>query len=276
MTGGIPPGFERAASANTSEEAGGSKKRPRKRTGPDDWIHKDRAWFASLTKKRQHEVCRAMWRKKLAGLDWRGGDLWESFWDGVMAHLCQDIGDDDSTLDLTGKKGGHKAIGSLIWDLSADREHALTRAVVRRAGISTMKPAVDKQGEPILAENGEQKIVQVQTIPQKWLVTASDFIYDRIKEFDREIREKAEDAEHEWRLEAVRRVLRRRRARITVTYQQIADEMNSERRELRDGVRRPRLSGGSIQRAFKKYGEEVEDETEFDNGDSDSGSDFFA
>ena len=66
-----------------------------------------------------------------------------------------------------------------------------------------------------------------------------------------------------WRQEAVRKVIRKRRQGISVTFAQIAAEMNEDPGR----GRRPRLSAEGLRRAYKKYSEEILEESEFDSSD---------
>ena len=200
----------------------------------------------SLTPATQHKVCWNMWREKIALLPWRRGGEMASFWEAVVALLTPDISGDESEATLRDMRRGHLGLARTLWDLRSDREHPLTRALVTRAGF-------DCRG--------------VATIPDAWLQQVDEFLDGRLREIrvaEEEVREEADVA---WRTEAVRRVLRKRRRGERVTYAGVAEEMN---RHPGRG-RRPWLSAGGVRRAYKRYAEEVLDESEFDSSsDGDS------
>ena len=229
----LPPGFKDPKAA---------KKRKRVRPGPKQWAEKDRTWFLSLSPKKKHKVCRDIWRAKIACLPWRSEGEMRLFWTGVIEKLAPDLTGDETEEELRDKRDGYNALRHLIWDLRLDREHLLAHAVVKRVGIDY--------------EN-------VKTIPLKWLTQADDWAKGKIDETQREARDLKDEADMAWRQEAVRKVIRKRRQGISVTFAQIAAEMNEDPGR----GRRPRLSAEGLRRAYKKYSEEILEESEFDSSD---------
>ena len=212
----------------------------RHRSGPREWAEKDREWFLALTPHTQHKVCWNMWRAKNASLPWRRGGEMASFWEAVVALLTPDISGDESKATLRDMRRGLLGLARSLPDLRSDREHPLTRALVTRAGF-------DCGG--------------VATIPDEWLQQVDEFLDGRLRSVRVAEEEVREEADVGWRMEAVRRVLRGRRRGERVTYAQVAEEMNG----LPGRGRRPWLSAGGVRRAYKRYAEEVLDESEFDS-----------
>ena len=231
----MPPGFG-------SESPKAAKKRRRVRPGPKQWAEKDRTWFLSLSPKKKHKVYRDIWRAKIACLPWRSEGEMRLFWTAVIEKLAPDLTGDETEEELQNKRDGYNALRHLIWDLRLDWEHLLAHAVVKRVGID--------------CEN-------VKTIPLKWLTQADDWAKGRLDETQREARDLKDEADMAWLQEAVWKVIRKRRQGISVTFAQIATEMNED---LGRG-RRPWLSAEGLRRAYKKYSEEILEEFEFDSSD---------
>ena len=231
----MPPGMK---------DLNAAKKRKRTRPGPKQWAEKDRAWFLSLSPKKKHKVCRDIWRAKIACLPWRSGGEMRLFWTAVTEKLAPDLTGEETEEELQNKRSGYTAMRHLIWDLRLDREHLLAHAVVKRVGIDC---------------------TNVKTIPQKWLTEADDWVKSRIDETQRESRDLKDEADMAWRQEAVRRVIRKRRQGKPVTFAQMATEMNEDP----ERGRRPWLSAEGLRRAYKKYSEEVLEDSEFESSDDD-------
>ena len=219
--------------------------RRRVRAGPRQWARKDRDWFMSLTPHMQHRVCRGMWRAKNASLPWRRGGEMVSFWESVVQLLTPDIRGDEGEEELRDMRRGYKALGRVVWDLRSDREHPLARAAVGRIGV---------------------RCGGVKTIPDVWLSRGDEWLVGVVDEIRKEEGMAREEADLAWRMEAVRRVVRKRKRGESATYGSVADEMNSDPGR----GRRPWLTVGGLRRAYKKYASDILDESKFDS-DSDGG-----
>ena len=163
-----------------------------------------------------------------------------SFWEAVVERLTPDVTGDESEGALREMRRGCAALARVVWDLRSDREHPLARSVVGRIGV-------DCSG--------------VRTIPDVWLSRVDDWLGGQIQQLRVAEGEAREEADVEWRVEAVRRVVRKRRRGEHVTYGEVAEEMNAHPGR----GRRPWLTAGGLRRAYKRYANDVLDESEFDS-----------
>ena len=173
----------------------------------------------SLTPRTQHTVCRGMWRSKLAALPWRGGGEMVTFWEAVVRRLAPDIRGDEGEDELRDMRRGYRALASVVLDLRSDREHPLARALVGRAGVH---------------------IGGVRSMPERWIWRVEEWVGGQLEQIRVDLGAASEEADVEWRREAIRRVIRKRKRGERVTYAEIADEMNKDPRK----GRRPFLSAG--------------------------------
>ena len=203
-----------------------------------EWAQKDRDWFMSLTPHTQHKVCRQLWRAKIALLPWRRGGEMVGFWEGVVERLAPDVTGNEGEEEVRAMRSGCAALARVLWDLRSDKDHPLAWALAGRAGLLPS---------------------EATTFPHRWVSRAEQWLEGRRNELrvlEREVREAADEA---WRMEAVRAILRGRQRGERVIYREAAEQMNA-----RPGSRhRPRLTAGGGRRAFKRYHDEIMDESEF-------------
>ena len=70
------------------------------RSGPKQWVEKDKTWFLSLNTKKKHMVCRDIWRAKNARVPWCSEGEMRLFWTTVIEKLTPNLTGDETEEEL--------------------------------------------------------------------------------------------------------------------------------------------------------------------------------